>query len=437
MKCLSAIFIVLLSHTLIAQGFNPYNAFEGYRHYSYEDALKVHPDSVFVLVLLEKDRIPAGIKKFKHLKSLQIEACVEMDFEKELAHVRGNKELMHLSISGYYGKEFPEVVLQFTQLKALELAGMDFSIVPDEIGNLKNIEFLAFGDPAFGGCQFKTLPVTLLNLTQLKTLSLWGNMKYFPGDEFYGLTKLEELDLTWVEAIDFQRLCSSFPNVKKLNISGCQIDSLQGIEQLSRLEELTVGMYEGLSSFGTRFHELNSLRLLRVIFMQSTLNKQIFNSISKLPELNILYLAYLNGCSGDFPFVNSGFPELRELWIEGNGETMLNNTIEGLSWLPQLEVLGLAKFSGAELPQELFGMSSLKVLSLFSLDILELPKDISRLKLISLKIGYTKLTNLPKSMLEMSSLQHLELSQTKIPQDNPVLIELHSNGVHIEGIKMQ
>jgi internalin A len=432
MKILPALCMLLISNAILAQGFNPYTALEDYRHYSYEEALKVHPDSVFVLVFTETQTIPAGIKKFKHLKSLQIEACVEMDLEKELKKIRGNQELIHLSIGGYYGKEFPEIVLQFTSLKALELKGMEFSVVPDGIGNLRKLEFLAFGDPAFGGCELRSLPPTLKNLSGLKTLVLCGNMEYVPGDEFYQLTQLEEIDLTWVQFFDFARFCKSFPNLVRLNISGCQIESLQGIEQLGRLEELTVGMYEGLASFGDRFHELSSLRFLRVILMDSTLNKEIFRSISMLPNLNTLYLHYLNGCPGDFPFAGSGFPQLRNFHIEGNGTNKLSETIEVLIWLPKLEELGLAVFSGAELPQELFGMRSLKVLSLYSLDIRELPEDISKLSLVSLKIGNTKLATLPYSMLDMPSLRHLRLWKTNILHDNPVITQLQSKGVEIE-----
>lgn len=153
MKCLLAIFIALVSNTLLAQGYYPYNALNGMKEYSYEEALNAHHDSVYVIKFSEEDKIPKGISRFKHLMSIQIEACVDMNIDKELSNLKNSKELIHIAIGGYYGSEFPDAILKYTQLKALELKGMEFSTVPDEIENLRNLEYLSFGDPGFGGCQ--------------------------------------------------------------------------------------------------------------------------------------------------------------------------------------------------------------------------------------------------------------------------------------------
>lgn len=67
-----------------------------------------------------------------------------------------------------------------------------------------------------GGNKILTFPKEIINLKKLRVLSLWGNMEMVLVNEFYQLHALEELDLSFIVNLDFEKACKSFPNLKKL-----------------------------------------------------------------------------------------------------------------------------------------------------------------------------------------------------------------------------
>ena len=158
------------------------------------------------------------------------------------------------------------------------------------------------------------MQIEIINLKKLRVLSLWGNMEMVLVNEFYQLHALEELDLSFIVNLDFEKACKSFPNLKKINITGIENTTLTGISDLTNLEELSMGDNFNLISLGDDFSGLKNLKKLDIQMKEQIYSATEINNIAALPKLENLMITIL-GNEDEFLFPVDGFKSLKTLRI--------------------------------------------------------------------------------------------------------------------------
>lgn len=134
---------------------------------SLEEASSVSPDSVFRLDLSKSKlkEIPSAVLQFKNLRELNLE-------KNKISQLPSDFFFEHLEILNLTKNEiqvFPEVICQNTSLKQLLMGKNNMDVIPDCIGELQNLIIL---DVWFN--PITDLPMALTELKNLKALDLRG-----------------------------------------------------------------------------------------------------------------------------------------------------------------------------------------------------------------------------------------------------------------------
>lgn len=381
---------------------------EDQKFYDYSKAQEANPDSVIKLGFYDLSEIPKDIQKFKNVHSVNFFLCDNMDLDQELKKLSVFKKLIEIEVYGNNGSDFPNSLLKFSNLKSLTLTGMKITI-PNGIGDLTKLESLVFGDPFSGGLKLSTLPESISQLTKLKKLGLWGNLDLILPDSFYGMNQLEGLDLTYIKDYDLSRIFANLTNLKKLDLTGTPHESLEGIESLSKLKEMTLDQTTSLKSFGENFNQLDALEKLIVQLNMDLCNEEEMVKLSELKSLTDLRLLIAKGCDNKLAFPSSGFELLEAIRIQSLSDVNMEELINAMSHLPSLHDLTLSGHRVAP------------------------PQNIGKLQhLTSLTLKLLLEYRLPKSLVKIDSLQTLILSSTMVDEDDETLIQLKKQGVSID-----
>ncbi len=433
MKTITVIIICLCSSLLFGQN---YSLDELQKMHSAQDAeaFAMNPDSVYVLTLSEVDTIPSNIDQFKNLHSLSLFLCRNMNLDRELGKLKNNKKLIQLEIFVNDFKKFPEVILEFTHLKSLTLAGMQFDTVPEAIKNIKNLEELILGHPFCGGCHIMKLPSSLIELNKLRVLRLWGNTDLKTDKNFCKLPNLKELDLSNL-IYNLNDIISDFPNLENLDLTGTELKSLDGIEKLKYLRTLAITYCDSLANLGKEFSRHDSLEELDIYINKNLFSLNEFTKISKLPNLKKLKITLNNECQGRLPIPSSGFQKLNTLAFTALPDTKMDDLIKCISHIKSLQFLTLDDFKDKILSEDLFSLRQLKGLELQNMPLISIPKSIKKLELTSLKVWNIPLTDLPKELCEIEGLNYVYLGNTKLDPENAVIKKLLEKKVIVEIIK--
>lgn len=160
---------------------------------SLEEALAVHPDSVFRLDLSGNrlETVPKEILRFKNLRELDLSKNKLVDLPDEMNFPA--LEILNLTRNKF--EVFPEEICKQVRLKQLFFGRNEITVLPDCIGDLKELLILDLW------LNFLTdLPSSLMKLEQLKILDVRG-MNF--SDEFQGAWTNR---LSWVK-IEFDKSC--------------------------------------------------------------------------------------------------------------------------------------------------------------------------------------------------------------------------------------
>ena len=264
-----------------------------------------------------------------------------MDYDKIINECLKLNNLISLTFSGISEQPFPENLYKLKTLKKLTLAGNTFNTIPKGLDKLPDLEILYLGDHMSGGNKILTFPKEIINLKKLRVLSLWGNMEMVLVNEFYQLHALEELDLSFIVNLDFEKACKSFPNLKKINITGIENTTLTGISDLTNLEELSMGDNINLISLGDDFSGLKNLKKLDIQMKEQIYSATEINKIATLPKLENLMITIL-GDEDEFLFPVDGFKSLKTLRIIDLTKVTISETIDVVRNYPELESLDLS-----------------------------------------------------------------------------------------------
>ena len=247
--------------------------------------------------------------------------------------------------------EFPDAVLQLTNLKILSLSYNQITSIPDALGQLSHLTFLDLGDN-----QITSIPDALGQLSNLTLVNLSSNQISVIPEALGQLSNLTLVNLSSNQISVIPEALGQLSNLTQLFLSSNQISVIpEALGQLSNLTQLDLSSNQ-ITSIPEALGQLSNLTQLDLSSNQIT---SIPDAIGQLSSLTLLYL--LNNQISVIPEAIGQLSNLTELYLWNNqisvipealGQlssltllNLLNNQIEkipeGLETLPKLETLDL------------------------------------------------------------------------------------------------
>ncbi|MFG6101585.1 COR domain-containing protein [Leptothoe sp. EHU-05/26/07-4] len=270
----------------------------------------------------------------------------------EVARQEGATEL---DLSNLALTEVPESIGQLTQLDKLDLSGYGDSKnqltgLPDAIANLTQLQSLNFSNNGL-----TRLLDAISNLTHLKELNLSNNQLTGLPDAIANLTQLKELNLSNNQLTGLPDAIANLTQLKKLNLSNNKLTELP--DAISNLVQL-----QSLSCHSNQLTELpealGALLLLEELHLWN-------NRITILPDcignLQNLRNAYLDNSFGCFPLPILRLKKLTGLALGGSG---LSHLPDALGELIELRTVYLQRNKLTDLPKSLANLTHLNFLNI-------------------------------------------------------------------------
>lgn len=165
----------------------------------------------------KSDALPAEIGQLQNLESLTLSwECFDVPFD--TAYIPNEigrlSKLTQLDIHSYSIQiDIPAAIGALTELRKLHLYNMQFDAVPEELGQLRNLEdVMLCGDLKslpdsfanwkkikslyLAGNDFESMPICIYKMTALESLSVERCKMAHIGEELVNLVKLEDLNLS-------------------------------------------------------------------------------------------------------------------------------------------------------------------------------------------------------------------------------------------------
>jgi hypothetical protein len=199
------------------------------------------------------------------------------------------KNVVHetLNLSNYMGNQLPESLLDFDFIKYIALpTHKNFDLVAS-IPMIKNMPLLTL---QVEGSKMEHLPVEIFRFANLKALYLKKGqsrqriaMKINPEDGIFASESLEILQIEAYPMLGVEFL-GDFPNLKKVSIINCQLQSVDFLKNSKKLENLSLN-FNQLSKFPSFLSELTELRTLFLNHNPLMPTSMDFSQLKKLEEL--------------------------------------------------------------------------------------------------------------------------------------------------------
>ncbi|MEG3841785.1 COR domain-containing protein, partial [Microcoleus sp. herbarium14] len=253
-------------------------------------------------------------------KCTQLESLVLGKFDEEKKEWIGNKLT-----------EFPDVVLQLTNLKILNLSNNQITVIPDEIGQLSNLRELnlnqnqitvipeAIGqlfnltELYLGNNQITSIPDAIGQLSNLRWLALGGNQISFIPEAIGQLSNLTVLSLRDNQITSIPEAIGQLSNLTGLALSKNQITQIpDSVAQLSHLKRLDI-FNNQISEIPDAIGKLSNLTELYLWSNQITVIPEAIAQLSNLTELSLY-----NNQIEKIPECLETLPKLEKLDLRGN-----------------------------------------------------------------------------------------------------------------------
>lgn len=165
------------------------------------------------------EKLPENFGEIPNLCFLHMESSQITTFPKSF----GKLPLRELYMRDTQFNEIPQEVCELDELKRLviypeEIKGKMY--IPDEIGNLTNLEYLELAGSV------STLPPTIKNLQKLKTLVILGDSPLDFTKEIYEIESLEHLSITFAGLKELPEGISKLKNLHTLVLMNNSITKL-------------------------------------------------------------------------------------------------------------------------------------------------------------------------------------------------------------------
>ncbi|BAY85851.1 Miro domain-containing protein [Calothrix parasitica NIES-267] len=330
------------------------------------------------------------------------------------------EEWEELDLSGKGLTVLPPEIGKLKQLKKLILGKLDekkcryignnLSELPKEIGLLAQLEELQIADN-----QLSSLPAEIGKLINLQSLYLRSNQLNSLPAEIGQLTSLQSLYLRSNQLNSLPGETGQLTNLKSLNLRSNKLSSLPGeIGQLTHLQSLNLSENQLNSLPG----EIGQLTNLQSLDLSSNLLRDLAREIGQLTNLRNLDLNrnQLNSLPGEIGQLTN----LRNLDLSSN---LLTDLVREFLQLTNLQSLYLSGNQLSSLPAEVVQLTNLKSLYLSSNQLSSLPAEIGQLiNLQSLYLRSNQLSSLPAEIGQLTNLQSLYLDGNPLESPPPEIL---------------
>ena len=258
--------------------------------------------------------LPEEIGRLSSLKTLNVEGN---PIESLPSDFGGLESLEELNLKKCRLKELPESFGNLKNLKTLDLSQNRLESLPESFGELKSLETLDLRK----NHSLRGLPDSFGKLVTLKEarLALCGGGLAFRRDFRFHmpasvgkLKNLEHLSLLDVPfgkfPPDFDRLTS----LKRLDISGCRLESIDAVSGLESLEVL----YADTNSVKRIPQDLGKLVNLKIFSVNDNEISELPESLGSLPNLRILRVR--NNRISQIPASLAEIETLEKIWADKN-----------------------------------------------------------------------------------------------------------------------
>ena len=226
--------------------------------------------------------------------------------------------------------EFPDAVLQLTNLKILNLSRNQITSIPEAIGQLSNLTQLDLMSN-----QITAIPEALGQLSNLTGLDLMSNQITSIPEALGQLSNLTQLDLWANKITSIPEALGQLSNLTRLNLVSSQITSIpEALGQLSNLTQLSLNSNQ-ITSIPEALGQLSNLRVLELSGNQIT---SIPEELGQLSNLIVLFL-WDNQITA-IPEAIAQLSNLTELNLSYNQITAIPEAIRGMEKLEKLDLRG-------------------------------------------------------------------------------------------------
>ncbi len=347
-------------------------------------------------------------------KCTQLETLLLGKFDEEKRESVGNKLT-----------EFPDAVLQLTNLKILNLSRNQITAIPEAIGQLSNLTLLYLHNN-----QITSIPQAIGQLSNLTQLDLRDNQITSIPEELCQLSNLTLLDLSWNQITSIPEELGQLSNLTLLYLGSNQITSIpEAIGQLSHLTRLDLDRNQ-ITSIPEAIGQLLNLTRFDLDRNQITSIPEAIGQLSNLTQL------YLSGNQiTAIPEAIGQLSNLTQLDLGGNQITAIP---EAIGQLLNLTGLDLSRNQITQMPEDLGQLSHLTHLYLNSNQITSIPEALGQLSnLTRLDLDNNQITSIPEAIGQLSNLTKLYLNSnqiTSIPEalaqlSNLTRLDLRSNQI--------
>ncbi|KAJ9560949.1 hypothetical protein OSB04_006109 [Centaurea solstitialis] len=307
-------------------------------------------------------------------------------------------------------------LFNLAHLQTLNLAMNDFtgSQIPSQISRLKQLRSLDLSDAGLSG----QIPTEISHLMPLSLLDLSRNSLKLQSPSLeklvQNLTRLEELDLSWVEiSSSVPHFLANFSSLRSIKLRDCLLQNEFPILQLPKLKLLDVGSNSNLTGFLPEFQNHNLLEELNLNL--TGFSGGIPKSIKNLNHLTLMGLGMCS-FSGIIPGALTNMTQLTYLDLSYNEFTGVVPSLAGLTELTYLE-LSVNSFEKGCLPEWLVKLTKLKELYATRMNLSgEIPPFLANLtKLIIFDMRINSLCGrIPSSFMNLTQLSTIRLRQNHL-----------------------
>ena len=226
--------------------------------------------------------------------------------------------------------EFPDAVLQLTNLKILNLSRNQITAIPEAIGQLSNLTQLKLS-----GNQITSIPEALEQLSNLTRLELSENQITSIPEALGQLSNLTRLSLSLNNITSIPEALGQLSNLTNLSLGGNQITSIpEALGQLSNLTLLALWANQ-ITSIPEALGQLSNLTLLALSGNQITSIPEALGQLSNLTLLNLS-----DNQITSIPEALGQLSNLTLLNLSGNQITSIPEAIRGMEKLEKLDLRG-------------------------------------------------------------------------------------------------
>jgi internalin A len=303
----------------------------------------------------------------------------------------------------------------------LDLAGLELEELPPEIGKCTQLQRLILGKldeekGQFLGNKLTEFPDVVLQLTNLKILNLSKNQITVIPEDLAQLSNLRELNLSNNQITVIPEAIAQLSNLTQLDLNFNQITVIpEALGQLFNLTKLDLRINQ-IREIPEALGQLSNLTLLHLYKNQIS---SIPDAIAQLSNLSLLDLL-----ENQITVILEAIGQLSNLTQLDLSMNQITEIPEAIGQLSNLTGLYLSDNKITVIPEAIGQLSNLTGLYLNDNQIIEIPKALGKLSnLTQLSLRNNQITEIPEAIRCMEKLKQLYLQGNLLPIPPEILGE--------------